>query len=105
MSRISGPSELKKYVTYFQGGLGATNRDMEILNEILNETFMRRHTQYTSLKDMFSEGGYNITSVADFGFVPIAELDSLVDRTTHFPSWARMLEEAGRAYITRMMMF
>lgn len=105
MSRISGPTELKKYVSYFQGGLGATSRDMEILNEILNETFMRRHTQYTSLKDMFSESGYKITGVEDFGFVPLAELDSLVERTTHFPSWSRMLEEAGRHYIARKMMF
>lgn len=105
MSRISGPSELKRYVTYFQEGLGATSRDMEILNEILNESFMRRHTQYSSLKDMFSDSGYSIKSVDDFKFVPITELDSLVATTTHFPSWARMLEEAGRSYLNRMMMF
>ena len=102
---INGPTELKKYVSYFQGGLGATSRDMEILSEILNETFMRRHTQYSSLRDMFSESGYKINSAADFGFVPLSELDSLVERTTHFPSWARMLEEAGRHYMARKMMF
>ncbi len=102
---INGPNELKRYVTYFQEGLGATARDMEILNEILSESFMRRHTQYSSLRDMFGENGYKIASAADFGFVPIAELDSLVDRTTHFPSWRRMLEEAGRHYMARKMMF
>ena len=105
MARINGPSELKRYVTYFQEGLGTTNRDMEMLNEILSESFMRRHTQYSSLKEMFGENGYKISSIADFGFVPIAELDSLVERTTHFSSWRGMLEEAGRHYMTRLMMF
>ena len=105
MSRINGPLELERYVAYFQEGLGATSRDMEILNEILSESFMRRHTQYSSLKDMFGENGYKIASAADLGFVPITELDSLVERTTHFTSWKRMLEEAGRHYMARKMMF
>jgi len=105
MSRINGPTELKKYVNYFQGGLGATSRDMEILNEILNESFMRRHSQFASLRDMFSENGFKINSIEDFHFVPLAELDNLVEKTTHFSSWARMLEEAGRHYMARKMMF
>ena len=105
MSRINGPTELQRHIAYFQEGLGVTSRDMETLNEILSESFMRQHTQYSSLRDMFSESGYNITSAEDFKHVPLSELDNLIANTTHFPSWSRMLEEAGRHYISRKMMF
>jgi hypothetical protein len=68
------------------------------LNELMNPTFMRRNTQFSSVDDMVAKSGFEVNSIEDFKAIPDAEWDQFIRQHTRFGSWREMQEVAVQAW-------
>lgn len=68
------------------------------LNEVFTSKFMQKFTQFNSINDFLSSGGFIINSEEDYDSIPDAEIDAYVVKTTQFSSWKEMLLDAIDTY-------
>jgi len=66
--------------------------------ELFTSDFMRQYTQYESIDELLSSGGFVVNSEEDYEAIPDEDIDAHVRRTTNFLSWKEMLTEAVEAY-------
>ncbi|HBV88168.1 MAG TPA: hypothetical protein DEF42_16310 [Desulfosporosinus sp.] len=59
---------------------------------------MRHYTQYESIDELLSSGGFVVNSEEDYEAIPDEAIDAHVRKTTNFLSWKEMLTEAVDAY-------
>ncbi|MGC7870721.1 hypothetical protein ACPUYX_04215 [Desulfosporosinus sp. SYSU MS00001] len=71
------------------------------LSEICTPEFMKLYTQFESIEEFFSAGGFNVTTEEDYDAIPDKTIDAYVANTTNFPTWKEMLTEAADNYIKR----
>jgi len=100
----SGFDELQKKLK--QLGNSAKQIDGEnkvTLDELLTPAFMKEYTQCTSLDDLLTSGGYNITTPEEFQAVLGDEWDKHIQAKTRFASWQEMLNQAGSNWTIRQL--
>ena len=68
--------------------------------ELFTFEFMRLYTQYESIEELLSSGGFKVNSEEDYEAIRDEDIDPLVRKTTNFRSWKEMLTEAVEAYTT-----
>ena len=66
--------------------------------ELFTSEFMRQYTQYESIEELLSSGGFEVNSEEDYEAIPDEDIDAHVRKTTNFRSWKEMLTEAVQAY-------
>ncbi|KLU66583.1 hypothetical protein DEAC_c12490 [Desulfosporosinus acididurans] len=71
------------------------------LSEIFTTEFMKLYTQFESIEELFSAGGFNVTTEEDYDAIPDKTIDTFVANTTNFPTWKEMLTEAADNYLRR----
>lgn len=71
--------------------------------ELFAQGFLRKHTNFSSLDDMFQKSGFNINSQEDFKNIPDEEWDTFISNNSHFKSWKEMLDAAGNEWIERQL--
>lgn len=54
------------------------------LDELLNDDFIRKHTQFANLYEFLDYGGFVINSEEDFDAIPQEKLDEHTAKTTDF---------------------
>ncbi|WP_143159014.1 hypothetical protein [Desulfosporosinus lacus] len=59
---------------------------------------MKLYTQYESIEDLLSSGGFEVNSEEDYEAISDEDIDAHVSKTTNFSSWREMLTEAVDAY-------
>lgn len=64
------------------------------LEEILTPTFLIRHTNFTSVEDLFQKSDYSIESPEDFDNIPQEDWDVFIAGNTLFSSWQDLLSTA-----------
>ncbi|WP_242966944.1 hypothetical protein [Desulfosporosinus sp. FKA] len=69
------------------------------LSEIFTTEFMKLYTQFESIEELFSAGGFNVTTEEDYDAIPDKTIDAFVANTTNFPTWEEMLTEAADNYL------
>jgi hypothetical protein len=69
-----------------------------LLAEFFPVDFMREHTVFSSLEEMFQESGFVIHSKEDLERIPDDTWDAYVQRNTDFDSWEEMAESATSAW-------
>lgn len=71
------------------------------LSEIFTSEFMRLYTQFESIEDLLSSGGFVINSEEDYDAIPDEDIDAHIAKTTNFQSWKEMLTEATDTYLNK----
>jgi len=56
--------------------------------------FMHQYTQFDTIDELLSSGGFEINSPDDYEAIPDEDIDSHVAKTTKFDSWQEMLTHA-----------
>lgn len=71
------------------------------LGEIFTPEFMRLYTQFESIEELLSAGGFVINSEEDYEAIPDEDIDAHIAKTTNFQSWKEMLTEATDTYLNK----
>lgn len=72
------------------------------LSELLNSSFMTRHTSYTTLEELLEEAGVTLASEEDAKGLPTNEkLNAFIAENTRFKDWNDMIGVAAEEYISR----
>lgn len=74
------------------------SEDSKSLTDLFTSEFMKLYTQFDSIEEFFSSGGFEINSEDDFEAIADTEIDAHVMETTNFTSWKEMLTEAVDEY-------
>jgi hypothetical protein len=74
-------------------------------DELFNDEFMLRNTDFDSVAAMFAASGYKIESADDFKAIPDEPWDDFIRNRTRFASWQEMKEAAAKAWASRQMGF
>ncbi len=69
------------------------------LSDLFTTEFMRLYTQFESIEELLSFGGFEINSEEDYDAIPDEEIDAHIVNTTNFRSWKEMLTEATDTYL------
>lgn len=92
----SGFRKLKKELEELEKGVEVP------LSELLNSSFMTRHTSYTTLEELLEEAGVTLASEEDAKGLPTNEkLDAFIAENTRFKDWNDMIGVAAEEYISR----
>lgn len=74
-------------------------------SELFNSSFMQRHTGYSTIDELFKDGGFDVKSMDDFLAIPEQELDHHVREKTSFSSWSEMKKKAGQLWVKKQIGF
>ena len=74
------------------------SEDPITFTELFTSEFMRLYTQFESIEELLSSGGFKVNSEEDYEAIPDEDIDAYVVNTTNFRSWKEMLIEAIEAY-------
>ncbi|KUO71244.1 MAG: hypothetical protein APF81_24190 [Desulfosporosinus sp. BRH_c37] len=66
--------------------------------ELFTSEFMRLYTQFESIEELLTSGGFEVNSEEDYEAISDEDIDAHVANTTNFCSWEEMLIEAIEAY-------
>lgn len=73
------------------------------IEELCDDEFMLRNTEFPSIPDMFEASGFKIESAEDFAAVPEEQWNDFVANRTRFATWGDMLSAAGREWTKRKL--
>jgi len=73
------------------------------LEQLLPPEFISRHSQFSSVQELFNAGPFNIESQDDFENLDPAEMDRFIDSNTDFSGWEEMKARAGEKYFANMV--
>ena len=68
---------------------------------ILMDSFVDRHTKFSSAQQLIDESGFEIQSVEEFNAIPAEQWDSFIANSSEFDSWDDMLEAIVSEYSKR----
>jgi len=60
-------------------------------NDLFPSRFMHQYTQFDSIDELLSSGGFEVDSEDDYEAIPDEDIDAYVGKTTKFDSWMEML--------------
>ncbi|WP_242877545.1 hypothetical protein [Desulfosporosinus sp. BG] len=63
-------------------------------SDLFTSEFMQQYTQFESIEDLLSSGGFVINSEEDYEAIPDEDIDAHVAKTTKFNSWKELLTNA-----------
>jgi len=69
------------------------------LDEVLTPGFLREHTEFSNLAEMFEASGFKIGSQADLDKALGAGLDAFIARKCGFPNWGEMMKAAATDWV------
>ena len=68
---------------------------------LLIDSFVARHTKFSSAQEMIDESGFEVQSVEDFQAVPGEQWDVFIRNSSEFDSWYEMLQAIVAEYSKR----
>ncbi|MDQ8951733.1 hypothetical protein RFH42_02005 [Acinetobacter rudis] len=90
---FGGLNKLVKNVESF------ARKDSTTLGEIISEEFLKEHTCFESINDLFKKAGFDVQTEDDLKAVPQEELDIFVKKNTKFASFAELQQYAVSAFL------
>lgn len=69
-------------------------------SDLFSSEFMHQYTQFDSIEELFSAGGFVVNSEHDYEAISDKDIDAHVTETTRFGSWKEMLTTAIEAKFT-----
>jgi hypothetical protein len=97
--KITGLDEFKKKLNNLNSDIDKLSGEHAIsFNELFSVSFMRKHTQFSSIDEMVNKSPFRVESEEDFERIPDAEWDTYVKAKTSFDSWQEMQSKAAQEY-------
>lgn len=102
--KITGLDNLQKRLQKLANDAQALDGSHAVpLEELLNESFVRKHTQYSSLSEMIEKSGFDVKSPEDFKAIPDDEWDKYIKSITSFADWKAMLGKATEIWAAKRL--
>ncbi|GAE36697.1 hypothetical protein [Halalkalibacter akibai] len=106
MIKINGLNEFQRKIKQLEDNAKALQGENSIsFNELFSGTFMKKHTNFLSIDDMFKNSSFKIDSIEDFEAIDKASLDEFVNSTTNFITWSDMQEKAVTEWTAKKLGF
>ncbi|WP_017344496.1 hypothetical protein [Halorubrum sp. T3] len=102
--QIEGFEELADSLDSLQQDLEGVSGKNEIpMEELFSASFMKTHTEFDSIGELFDSSPWEIETENDFKQIPESEFDDYIDTHTGFSSWEAMLTAAAREWLSRQI--
>ena len=72
--------------------------------DLFTPQFLKKHTKFSSLEDMFAKSRFTVNSQEDFKSIPDAEWDKFITDNSNFASWQEMLKVATGEWAGRRLL-
>lgn len=96
-SNLEGLNKLQKNLDKL------SKRDSVKFSELFSPSFMRRYTSYSSIDELFKDGGFDVNSMDDFLAISERELDNHIREKTSFSSWSKLKKKAGQLWMKKQI--
>ncbi|OXM17328.1 hypothetical protein [Paenibacillus herberti] len=96
---IKGLKELQKKLAGLNDAMKDDVNGEHSLKDLMNESFMKRNTQFSSLDEFLDASPFEINSNEDFKKIDETELNAYVSDKTNFSTWEEMQGEAGKEFV------
>jgi hypothetical protein len=104
MIKITGLEELEKNLKDLADKAAALDGEHNVkASELLHDDFIARHTNFSSLEDMFKAGGFEVKTQEEFDALPQEELDTFIRSISTFESWDEMIHAAGAEWAGKQL--
>lgn len=104
MSKVTGFGELQKKLKKMADGARELDGQHQVsVVELLTESFLAKHSSFSSAQELFDSSGFKVESAEDFKAIPDAEWDAYIASVSDFKSWSEMLQSATVEYAKRKM--
>lgn len=99
-----GFDEVQKDLEKLQAGIREIDGKHSVpMSEILTDSFVSEHTEFSSLNELLDNSGFNTESAEDFEAIPDEPWDEYIKSVSDFDSWQDMLESAGAEWTARKL--
>ena len=106
MIKITGLDEVQKKLTDIQKNMQELNEVQRIpLSELFTDNFVIKHTQFSSLFDLFENSGFSVKSDEDLAAIPDDKWDEYIRSISVFDCWESMLSVAAKEWTARRLGF
>jgi hypothetical protein len=95
---------LEKKLKKIQNEGEAMNGTKVPLKDLLTESFMQNHSEFSSFNELMDSGGYSMDA-DEFEKIPDDEFDQFIKSKTDFDSWEDMQKTATHEYISKKLGF
>jgi hypothetical protein len=75
------------------------------LVKIMNNDFMKKHTSFRTVEELFEKSEFKIETQEDFENLSEDKVDIFIKENTKFNSWEEILNEASCEYISKQLKF
>ena len=104
--RIEGLDDFQRELDRLQREMSNASGEMEVpFTELFTDSFMQEYTNYSSIDDLFEDGGFQAHTNEEFESISEEELDAHISRNTEFQTFQEMLGEASAQYVLRQLDF
>jgi hypothetical protein len=101
---IKGFDELSKKLEKMAKAAEELDGELEVpIKELLTDAFMRMHTKYASVQELFDASGFVVNTPDDFKAIPDDAWDQFIRGCSNFSDWNEMLQKATAEYVKRKM--
>ncbi|MFW6027153.1 MAG: hypothetical protein ACOCRX_12530 [Candidatus Woesearchaeota archaeon] len=74
-------------------------------DELFNNNFMRRYTNYNSIDEMIEESNFKVETEEDFKKISEDDWDEFIKKNTKFDNWQQMINKAGEEWVAKKLGF
>jgi hypothetical protein len=104
--KLDGFNEFKKDLERLSKRASELNGEHTFtFEELFPDSFIQKHTQFSTIDELFENGGFKINSEEDFDALPEDKLDQHISATTDFDCWKDMLGSAAEEYMAKELGF
>ena len=75
------------------------------MNELLNPTFVSKHTRFGTVEEMFDSSGFKVESQEDLAAIPNDKWDDFIRSVSSFENWQAMLDQAVKNWTAKKLGF
>lgn len=106
MTKISGFDEFQKQIDKFSKNIKEIDGSHNVpLEELLNESFMHKYTQFSNLSELIEKSSFEVNSVEAFKAIPDNDWDQYISSVSNFQNWSTMLNKATEFWALKKLGF
>lgn len=104
MMKITGLDDLQKRLEKLADDAESLNGPHDVpLDELLDQSFLQKHTHFSSLSELIENSDFDVQSAEDFKAIPDDDWDQYIRSISKFPDWKSMLSSATQSWATKKL--
>ena len=97
--KFSDFDAVKKKLEFIQRKIDELSSREISISELFNDSFMKRHSSFSSFNDFLQAGGFVVNSKEDFAAISNVKFGEHISKTTDFDDWDEMRLFAVEQYV------